>query len=122
MYLFYFQKLDVWKNSRKLVRDVYIVTQSFPDDEKYNLVSQLRRASISVPSNIAEGIARNSIRDQIRFTRISFGSLMELLNLLILCMDLEYLKENQFDSLQNQVEIIARQLNALNKSRQQSFN
>lgn len=73
-----FRDLMVWQKGMSLVELVYVITKKFPSDERYALTSQLRRASVSVPSNIAEGYGRNSTVDYIRFLRISLGSLYEL--------------------------------------------
>lgn len=73
-----FENLEVWKVSRKFVVEVYKIQSSFPPFEKYGLGDQLRRAVISVPSNIAEGNSRTSIKEQIHFIEIAYGSLMEV--------------------------------------------
>ena len=79
-----FENLEVWQKSRKLVKTIYKTTEKFPKDEKFGLTSQIRRVSISVSSNIAEGSTRWSKKDKARFYEIAFGSLMEILNQLIL--------------------------------------
>ena len=111
-----FENLEVWQTSRKLVNDIYQVTSTFPQDEKFGLTSQLRRASISVSSNIAEGSTRWSKKDQSRFYEIAFGSLIEILNQLILATDLKFLQENQLTTLRAKIEPIGRMLNALYQS------
>ena len=116
MYEFYFQKLGVWQQSRNLVLRLYQETKSFPDEEKFNLTSQIRRAVVSIPGNIAEGIGKSYFKDQARFTSISYASLMEVLSLLILSQDLGYLNQVTFEDLQKEIESIARQLNALRNS------
>ena len=121
MYTFYFQNLDVWKNSKELALEVYKVARSLPKSEQFNIVSQINRAAISVPSNLAEGVSRKSFKEQARFTSISFGSLMELLNLLIISHELGYISENSFNQIQSKIEIIAKQLNALRKSQIKGF-
>ena len=75
---FSFQKLLVWQKSRELVKRVYCVQSAFPQAERFVLTDQLRRAVISVPSNIAEGSAKESPKDQVRFIEIAYGSLMEV--------------------------------------------
>ena len=84
MYTYYFEKLEVWKLSKDLVKEVYLITNNFPNEEKFNIVSQIRRAVISIPTNLSEGSSRSTRKDQANFTTISFSSLMEVLNLLIL--------------------------------------
>lgn len=76
--------LDVWKLGIDLVENIYKITSELPDDERYGLSSQMKRSAVSIPSNIAEGAARNSIKDYIRFLYISLGSLSELETQLII--------------------------------------
>ncbi|MEA3397467.1 MAG: four helix bundle protein [Chloroflexota bacterium] len=76
--ILHFQQLDVWRESHELVLMVYRVTKKFPGDERFGLISQMRRAAVSIPANIAEGFKRHGIRDKIRFYNISEGSLEEL--------------------------------------------
>lgn len=110
---YYFEKLDVWQNSRVFVKEVYQETLSFPITEQYGLTSQLRRASLSISANIAEGVARNTQKDRARFVNLSFSSAIEVLNFLILSNDLGYLKEDVFLKLRAMIEKITNQLNAL---------
>jgi len=72
-----FEKLEVWQKASVYVSTIYKLTESFPVVEKFGLVSQLRRASISIVSNIAEGTSRSSLKDQVRFTEIAYGSAIE---------------------------------------------
>ena len=116
MYQFYFLKLDVWKNSKDLSKEIYKITKLFPDEEKYNLVSQLRSAATSIGSNVAEGSSRSTGKEQARFTDIAYGSLMEVLNLLILSQELDLIEEELQQKLQQNIEVIARQLIALRKT------
>jgi len=95
--------LEVRKESIDVVERIYIQTKSYPEDEKYSLVSQMRRASVAVPSNIAEGYARNTLRDQIRFLYISLSSLSELETQVIISDRLKYLNSKK---LMEQIEII----------------
>lgn len=113
MRLFGFEKLDVWKLGRELTKDIYKLSKSFPDDEKFGLTSQIRRASISITSNIAEGTARGSGKEQARFTEISYGSLLEVLNQLIAAYDLEYITEKQLNDKRPLIEELANKLNSL---------
>ncbi|MBC8400312.1 MAG: four helix bundle protein [Candidatus Marinimicrobia bacterium] len=87
--------LDVWKNSMSIVTEIYQLTKQFPDEEKFGLSSQLRRAAVSIPSNIAEGAARSSNKEFIHFLYISLGSLSELETQLLIANNLEYC---QFDN------------------------
>lgn len=84
MYQFYFEKLEVWQNSRKLVKEIYLLTSSFPDNEKFGITNQMRRASTSISANIAEGFSRQSNKEKSRFLNIAFGSTIEIINFLIL--------------------------------------
>ena len=88
-------ELDVWKNSRELVKIVYELTKSYPQSELYGLANQIRRCAVSVPSNIAEGIGRQSNKETIHFLYISKGSLNELETQLYLSLDLTYISETE---------------------------
>jgi len=87
--------LDVWKESRKLVKFVYDLTVHFPKEEIYGLTNQIRRCAISVPSNIAEGCGRNHSKDSLQFFYISRGSLFELETQFYLAFDQNYIKESE---------------------------
>ncbi len=84
--------LEVWKESMLLAKEVYFLTKGFPKEEIYGITSQIRRASVSVPSNIAEGAARSSDKEFIQFLYISLGSLSELETQLLLSRDLEFMR------------------------------
>lgn len=116
MYIFSFEKLNVWKESIALVKSIYRLTNSFPSDEKFGLVSQLRRASISISSNIAEGTSRNTNKDKAHFTTISYSSAMEVLNQLIISKELEFISEEDYLKAREQIYKISNMLNALRKS------
>ena len=115
-YQFSFEKLKVWKNARDLAGIVYRVTSSFPKEEQFCLTNQLRRAVISISSNLAEGTSRLSKKDQAHFTNLSYGSLMEVLNQLYIANDLGYLINDKFRELKIKVMEISNQLNALRNS------
>jgi four helix bundle protein len=89
--------LDVWKESMTLAKEVYKLTESFPKEEIYGLASQMRRAAVSIPSNIAEGAARNSDREFIQFLYMSLGSLAELETQLLLSGELGFLKNEEIN-------------------------
>ena len=108
-----FENLDVWKESRKLVLMIYQLQNTFPSYEKYGLGDQLRRAAVSVSSNIVEGNYRFSIQEQIRFIEISFGSLMEVYCQLILALDMNYINEHQMSECKTVIEKIRQMLIAL---------
>ena len=113
MYIYSFEKLDVWQKARILNSNIYTLTMNFPKEETYGLVQQLRRASISISSNIAEGSSRTSHRDKARFTNMAYGSLLEVLNQLILSKDLSYIDEVEYKSIRPLIEEIGNKLNAL---------
>ena len=89
--------LDVWKEAMTLVKGIYKLTADFPKEETYGLVSQIRRAAVSIPSNIAEGAARNSNKEFIQFLYISLGSLAELETQLLLSKELGFLKNEEIN-------------------------
>jgi len=115
-YKYSFEKLDVWRDARKFVTEIYKVSGTFPSEEKFGLCSQLQRASVSVVSNIAEGVSRQSDKEKIRFIEISYGSLMEVYCQLYISLDLKYLTIDQFETCKMRIDAIARQLSALIKA------
>jgi four helix bundle protein len=90
-----FKELKVWKESMELARKIYKVTKLFPNEEKFGMTSQLRRCSVSIPSNIAEGCGRNSNKEFGHFLNISIGSSYELETQILLATDFEYLTIEQ---------------------------
>ena len=101
-----FKDLEIWKQSRMFCTEIYKVTSKFPDTEKFGLIHQLRRASISIPSNIAEGCSRNSNKDLSRFLEIAIGSMYEIETQLLISHDLKFLPESEFISLQGKLDSI----------------
>ena len=95
--------LDVWKHSRELVKLVYLLTKSFPQEELYGLTSQIRRSSISVPSNIAEGIGRHSDKETLHFLYIAKGSMQELETQLYLSFDIGYISKIELEQILEKV-------------------
>ena len=116
MRLYSFEKLDVWNLSRKLTKDIYRISRIFPDDEKFGLISQIRRAAISVSSNIAEGSSRKSGKEQARYTEIAYGSLLEILSQLIAANDLEFITEDIIIAQRPLIEEIGNKLNKLKEA------
>ena len=108
-----YKDLEVWKISMDFVVDVYELTEKLPNKEQYGLQSQIRRAAVSIPSNISEGSGRKGTRELINFLYISRGSLMEILTQLEICFRLEYINEKQFMELEETGERIHKMLNAL---------
>lgn len=115
-YLFSFERLNVWNDSKTLVKLVYQIIERFPKEEKYALCDQLRRASISIPSNIAEGTSRISLKEQIHYIEIAFGSLMEVYCQLQLSIDLNYITANDLQEIKNLIMRISKQLSGLKES------
>ena len=113
MYTFSFERLEVWNKSRLLTKKIYRLTQSFPENEKFGLTSQIRRAIISVCSNLAEGSSRKSKKDQSHFYNIAFSSLMEALNQLIISNDLGFLDSQSLEESREEIHFISRLLNGL---------
>ncbi len=90
-----YKELIVWQKSMTLVKELYKITEHFPENEQYGLTSQMRRASVSIPSNIAEGWGRLSRKNYIQFLRISRGSLFELETQILISKDLNYIKDSK---------------------------
>jgi len=110
------QRLDVWKRAIKFVEQIYKITSSFPPEEKFGLTSQMRRASISIPSNIAEGSARNSSKEFINFLHISQGSVAELETQIIISKNLQFFDSQTEDILLKELDEISRMIIGLQKS------
>jgi four helix bundle protein len=116
MHTYTFEKLEVWKLARRLVVWIYNTTNSFPKDEKFGLAMQLRRASVSVVSNLAEGTARNTPRDQSHFTQVAYSSLIEILNQLIISNDLNFVNNELLAEGRERIEQLSRKTAALRNS------
>jgi len=111
-----FRKLDVWVDSLKLAEDIYRITAKFPKEEKFGLVSQMNRASVSIPSNIAEGASRRTKKNFASFLDISQGSAFELETQLILTNRLNMTSQEDFDTIIPVLHILQRRINALRSS------
>jgi four helix bundle protein len=112
--------LEVWKRSLNYVTGIYKITANFPADEKFGLVSQMRRAAVSIPSNIAEGAARNSKKEFINFLHISQGSTAELETQILISRNLSFLAPSDTDPLLQELEEISRMIIGLQKSLRRS--
>jgi four helix bundle protein len=108
-----FKELKVWQESMRLAKVLLLVTSSFPPDEKFGLVSQMRRAGVSIPSNIAEGAGRSSDKEFARFLDIAIGSGYELETQAILALDFEYMPKEDAEELIQLITTIQRMLNGL---------
>jgi len=117
----YFRKLNVYTNSKELVKYIYSLIQKFPPEEKFSLCAQIRRASTSIPINIAEGFGRFSSKEKARFIEIAFGSLTEISCELELSYELGYITLEDFDEAERQIVIISKQLSNLHKSVTNNF-
>ncbi|MBS4028745.1 MAG: four helix bundle protein [Ignavibacteriales bacterium] len=107
------KKLKVWQEAMELVKMVYEITSKMPSEEKFGLISQMRRASVSVPSNIAEGAARQGMKESTQFYLIARASLSELDTQIELCKILKFISDTQFTQLNSKVETVDSLLSGL---------
>jgi four helix bundle protein len=112
----HFRELDVWNLAMDLVVDVYRITKNFPTEEKYGLTSQIRRAAVSVPSNIAEGQGRRTAGEFLNQLSVARGSLMELRTQLEIALRLDFMSELQFEPLQASANRVGKLMNGLMNS------
>ncbi|MDP3954239.1 MAG: four helix bundle protein [bacterium] len=110
-----FTDLKAWKEGHRLVLDVYKISREFPREEMFGLANQLRRAVVSITSNLAEGFSRTSYKDKIKFYSISLGSLTEVQNQLLISRDINYLNKEKFDILAQQTILVSKLVNGLIK-------
>ena len=99
-----YRKLQIWDIGREVAKEVYIITKEFPKDELYGLTSQMRRAAVSIPSNIAEGCGRDSMKEFVQFLRISLGSVRELETQFYISSDIGYVDEMKFDLIMKKLD------------------
>lgn len=111
--LYSYKELIVWQKSFNLSKGIFKVTVNFPKSETYGLVSQMRRASVSIPSNIAEGYSRGHKQEYLQFIRIAFGSAAELETQLLLAKELGFVDESNFEDLNNLLTEVLKMLNKL---------
>ena len=116
MRVFSFEKLIAWQKGRELAVLIYKTTKQFPKDELFGLTSQMRRCSISIASNLAEGSGRISFKDKARFTEIAYSSSLELLNQVILCNDFEYINEMDYTQIREKITEVNMLIDGLYKS------
>ena len=119
---FSFETLDVYGKARTLVSDIYRIQNDFPKEERFGLGDQIRRAAVSITSNLAEGSGRQSIKEKIHFIEISYGSLMEVFCELQTACDLDYITEAKFNDLRPQFTDIAKMLSGLRNSLEKKVN
>ena len=121
-YKYSFEKFDVWQDARLFVKEIYTITKLFPSEERYNLCSQIQRASISIVSNIAEGCGRNSNNEFIHFLNISIGSVFELESQLELTKDLGFI-QNEYESIKSEITELKKMLFSFqNKLKEKKIN
>ena len=113
---FYFRKLDVYQNAKKLSRFVYALLKNYPADERFGLCLQMRRAVTSIAINIAEGFGRFSAKEKAHFIEIAYGSLTEILCELELSLDEQYISESEFSDAESQIISISKQLSRLHSA------
>lgn len=104
------QDLQIWKRSMNLVKEIYVITQNLPAEEKFGLISQIRRCAVSIPSNIAEGAGRNNVKEFIQFLGIASGSAYELETQLILLFGLNFKQEIEITPLTNELAEIQKMI------------
>ena len=111
-----FKDLEIWKRSRVFCSTIYQVTSNFPESEKFGLTNQLRRAAVSIPSNIAEGSSRKSNKDFARFLQITLGSAFEIETQLLIASDLKFISDEDLESLLNELNSIIKMTSKFNTS------
>ena len=119
---FYYRKLLVYQHAMMLLEDVYHLTKKFPSSELHGLTNQIQRAAVFIPSNIAEGVGRFSIKDRIRFIDISNGSLMEVMCQLEIAQRLGYISEDDFKKQEINIATIAKMILGLRKNLEVKLN
>jgi four helix bundle protein len=112
----YYKELIVWQRAMELVKEIYNLTKKLPKEEKFGLTSQMQRAAVSIPSNIAEGQARNGTKEFVQFLSIATGSKAELQTQLLICVDIGYLLESDINNAMNLSEEVGKMLFSLVKN------
>ncbi len=113
MHVYSFEKLEVWNESIKLDTTIYNCTKKLPTGEKFGLISQMRRCSVSISSNIAEGTARLTNKDKAHFMTIAYSSALELLNQVVISKELKFISKENYKNIRFEVESITNKINAL---------
>ena len=109
------ENLQIWKLGVKLAKDVYLLTEKFPKREVYGLTDQIRRAAVSIPSNIAEGKGRSTAKDFVHFLNTARGSVYELMTQLYIAREIGYLTEEDFSTFQKKIEDLSHKIIAMTK-------
>jgi four helix bundle protein len=111
-----FKELEIWKRGRLFCSKIYELTSKFPEAKKFGLTNQLRRASVSIPSNIAEGSSRNSNKDFSRFLKITLGSAYEIETQLLIARDLQFITEKELEDIISELEQIIKMVSKFNST------
>ncbi len=111
-----YRDLKVWKQSKEVAKEIYLATRPFPKEELYGLTSQIRRAAVSIPSNIAEGHARSSTKEYLHFLAIALGSLAELETQIEIATELGYMKKEAMEKLFKKLDEVGKMLRGLKQS------
>ena len=119
MYVYSFERLEVWKLTREFFKYSYSLINTFPQYEKYNLVDQIRRATTSISLNLAEMTSRSSLKEQAHFAEIAYGSTIEVYCSFLLSFDMGYINEKQLEDVQIRIKEISNKINALKNSQYQ---
>lgn len=106
------ENLEIWQDGMRIVKSLYKLTNGWPKEEKYGLTGQIRRAAVSIPANIAEGLGRGSFQEAARFAQISLGSLYELDTLIKIAHELKYMKKSDYKRLKDQLSVLARRISS----------
>ena len=109
----HYRELIVWQKAMQLVKEIYVLTKKLPKEETYGLSSQMQRAAVSIPSNIAEGQARAGTKEFVQFLKIASGSKAELQTQLLICVDVGYLPDSDINTAMNLSEEIGKMLSSL---------
>ena len=110
-----FRELEIWKEARFLVKDIYTISKALPKSERFGLVSQINRCAISIPANIAEGCGKYSNKDFSRFLQISLGSAYELETHIILCLDLNFVPKEETVPIIDKIHRLQKRISSLIK-------
>lgn len=110
---FYFERMEVLQEARSFAGNIYRCSSFFPNEEKFGMISQIRKASISITANISEGMSRKTDKEKARFISIAFGSAWEVLNYLIIAKDFNWVEEDEYSNLREHLEKITNLLNGL---------
>jgi four helix bundle protein len=114
--MYNFKELKIWQKSRELTKKIYLITQKFLEEEKYDLISQVRRSAVSIPSNIAEGSGRESKKEFLRFLNISISSAFELETQIIISGDLGFIEEQEYNLIIEEINEIQKMIYGFGKS------